>query len=228
MVFGSSADSRTRHLLRRTSRSTRSVASMAWQSPSRWRGEYAVCSIACTPANRMRRVAVVPSRSTSTSIVSPSLTDFTFAVQTWHVGPATPGTHAPLRASAAAGSAARTAAASTSGIRRRTICGTARTGGSCGGSAAHAAAHGALRVADRPHHPPRDAPAQVALPAGPALGDAPVRRHRDHQVLGAAGPAHAPGRAEPADDRDGAKLPQRRPAAGRPRRPWPRSPCRWR
>ena len=68
---------------------------------------------------------------------------------------------------------------------------------------------------------PRHAPAEVALPAGAALGDAPVRGHGEHQVLGAVAPPHARDRAEPGDDHDGVHLPQRgreRPARGARRR----------
>jgi hypothetical protein len=55
----------------------------------------------------------------STSSVSPSSTETTFAVQTVQVGPAWPATHLPRRASAAAGTASRKRSAMSSA--RRTI-----------------------------------------------------------------------------------------------------------
>ena len=108
MLSGSSAASRTRPLARRTSRSTRSVASTPWQSPSRWRAEYGgqlhrlhageadpARAPSCRRSRRRRRTcrrrrrrAPWPSRPRSP-------------------GRAAPTTHAPRFACAAAGASAR-------------------------------------------------------------------------------------------------------------------------
>src|SRR5918997_3233477 len=165
--------------------------------------------MACTPLKRIRRHAVVPSPWRSTSIVSPSFTDTTLAVQTSQSGPGSPATHAPRRASAAAGRSARSARSSSRmGSARRTRReNPSPTSEVSAPSTAGAAPQGALHLADRLDDAPRRAPAEVALPARGALGDAAVVPHGEHEVLGPARPPHAPLRTEAGHDDHDVDLP---------------------
>src|SRR5215218_6898613 len=173
--------------------------------------------MAWTPVKRIRRAADVPSPARSTSIVSPSLTDTTFAVQTSQRGTGWPATQAPRLASARAGSTASAARTVSKSRRRRRTTKRNPVGTSevAAPSMRGAAAQGALHLADRPHDGPRRAPAQVALPAGRTLHDPPVAGHGEHEVLPPAPPEDAALRTEAGDDDHGPDLPHAR----RERRP---------
>src|SRR3954471_4798393 len=104
-----------------TSCSTRAVAANAWHSPRRFDGVgwYTVCSIACTPISRIDLGVLVPSPYTSTRGVSPSATQATFPVHTWHAGLPAPGRHAVVAAAGVAAAARMAAAADRTATTRR-------------------------------------------------------------------------------------------------------------